>query len=156
MHFLSVTCHCSLKIWQDIHIIQQNTVFNAAFSFVMCEECSICCKVPENFTMISPDPPSPPKLMQMHNMTDREAISCPISDQQPKGEVGAAVRQGDFCNYAAFPWLTTRWQDQVVKMDQQFSNISRRQSSTCGWRPEPLLKDKMIEYVDSRKQRNKD
>ena len=37
--------------------------------------------------MICSDLPSPPKLMQMHNMTDREAISCPISDQQPKGRL---------------------------------------------------------------------
>lgn len=133
-------------------MFQQNTVFNAAFSSVMFEECPSRCKVPENF-MICPDPLSL-KLMQIHNMTDKEAISCPISDQQPKGGgvgvgVGAAVRQGDSCNYAAFPWLTTRWQYRPVKMDRQFLKHQQMKEQHM-WMEARVLKDQMIEHADCR------
>lgn len=44
----------------------------------------ICWKVSENVSMSCP---AHPRLMQMHDMTGREAVSCAISDQQPKGLV---------------------------------------------------------------------
>lgn len=48
----------------------------------------VCREVSENFSVICPPSPFPTAgLMQMYGVTDREAISRAIPDQQPKGLV---------------------------------------------------------------------